>query len=109
MAYSKSNPFLFNFSGKVGNMIIKRYGDKIVLSTVPDMRRRVLTDKQKELNLLMKYANGYAKSIVADPARKYAACRELLLPPNRVFRALVKEFMLRKGEVNELIPKVAEK
>ena len=57
------NSILAHFSGKLGGFIIKNYGNKTVLSAIPDMSRRKLSPKQKEANQLMKFANKYAKKI----------------------------------------------
>ncbi|MBZ5855630.1 hypothetical protein [Flavihumibacter profundi] len=94
---------LAQFSGKLGNVIIKNYGDKIVLSAPPDMSKRKLSPKQKEMNLLMNMANKYAKKINDDPVRKAEAAKILGVPGNKVFRALVSVFISKKGDINGLI------
>jgi uncharacterized protein (DUF433 family) len=101
---STTNPFLFGFSGRAGNMIVKNYGNKIVLSARPNMSNRKLTEKQLELNELMMYANQAAKAVIADPRLKAEAGAALQVPPNKVYRAVVKEFIKRKGEIDDLFP-----
>ena len=103
MAISKNNLFLQGFSGKVGNVIVKQYKDKTVLSAIPDMGNRKLSKKQKASNVLMDHANVYAKNIISDPRLKEEACRTLKVAPNKVFREIVKQFLLRKGEVTDMI------
>jgi hypothetical protein len=99
MARSSSNPLLFGFSGRIGDIVIKRYKDKTVISAVPDMAGRKLSSKQKAANQLMRRANVYARRIMADAKLKAEACRKLEVTPNNLYRALVKDFLERKGEV----------
>ncbi|WP_290796167.1 nucleotidyltransferase domain-containing protein [Flavihumibacter sp. UBA7668] len=94
------NPLLTGASGKIGNLVVKQYQDKTVITTVPDMSRRKLSPKQKENNELMSMAIIVAKSYKADPRLKQRACEILQVPPNKVFRAIVKHFLLSKGEGN---------
>ncbi|MEO8406068.1 MAG: hypothetical protein ABI480_15780 [Chitinophagaceae bacterium] len=98
MAIVTGNLFLAGVSGKVKNMVIKQVGTKTVLCSVPNMDNRILSEKQKESTMLMKYAIKFARKIIADPKQKEAACKALSVPPNKVFRAIVKEFMLTKGK-----------
>lgn len=105
---SRENPFLFGFSGRAGNLVVKNYGGKIVISKLADMSKRVLSEKQKETNRLMKRANAMARMILAEPELKKEACETLNVAPNKVYRAYVKEYMKRKGE-DRILPSLAEK
>ncbi|MEO8583242.1 MAG: hypothetical protein ABI415_05560 [Flavitalea sp.] len=99
MAISTGNLFLAGVSGKIKNMVVKQYpGNKTIICAVPDMHDRVLSKKQKESNTLMRYAIKFAQKIIRDPKKKEAACKMLRVPGNKVFRALVSEFMVTKGE-----------
>jgi predicted nucleotidyltransferase len=91
------NPLLEGVSGKMKNLVVKQYEDKTVLSAVPDMSRRELTGKQKEANLKMKMAIICAKAVTANPRQKQRACELLQVTPNKVFRAVVKQFLLNDG------------
>lgn len=91
------NPLLSKASGRLGNIIVKQYGDKTVISAFPNMSRRKLTPKQKELNERMRMANLAAKAFTKTPAGKARAVELLQVPPNKVFRALVKEYLLTDG------------
>lgn len=99
MAISSQNPLLFGFSGRIGDVVIKRYKDKTVISAVPDMTGRKLSAKQKAANQLMRKANLYARKVMADPKLKAEACRQLEVTPNKLYRALVKDFLQKKGKV----------
>src|SRR5258708_28517291 len=91
------NPLLIGASGKLKNIVVKQYKDKTVITTVPDMSGRKLTKKQKEANERMQFAIMSAKGITSDPRLKQRACEMLQVPPNKVFRAIVKQFLLTDG------------
>lgn len=72
MAISKDNIVTETLSGKMGNIIFKYYGDKTVISKHPDMSRVVKSAKQLQNQEQFRDAHFYAKSIMADPAKKLA-------------------------------------
>lgn len=94
MAMSKSS-FLNLVSGMLGKEIIfKNYYDKTVVSKRPNMSKRVLTEKQKDWNWRMKYANAYAKNIYQIKDGRMKERVRLCLPPHKsLFHALVKEHL----------------
>lgn len=94
---SKGNPLLTGASGKLGNIVVKQYQGQTVITTVPDMSRRKLTQKQKDANERMHMAIIAAQSLTANPQLKQRACDMLKVEPNKVFRAIVKEFLLTDG------------
>ena len=91
------NPLLMGVSGKLKNIVVKQYKDKTVITAVPDMSGRKLSQKQKDANERMQFAIESAKAITADPRLKQRACEMLQVPPNKVFRAIVKQFLLTDG------------
>lgn len=88
------NPLYAGVSGKMGSRVVKQYKGKTVITGVPDMSGRKLSAKQKEANVRMKLAIMNAKAIIKDPRSKQRACEMLGVPPNKVFRALVKRDLL---------------
>jgi predicted nucleotidyltransferase len=94
---SRGNPLLTGASGKLRNIIVKQYTDKTVVTAVPDMSGRKLSKKQKESNLRMRMAVQCAKHLLAHPQQKQRACEMLNVPPNRVYHAIVKEYLLTDG------------
>jgi len=90
----KGNPLLTGASGKLKNLVVKQYQGKTVLSTVPDMSNRKLSQKQIDANVRMQEAVLSAKHITDNPRQKQRACERLQVPPNKIFRALVKLFLL---------------
>ena len=94
----KGNPLLVGVSGKMKNIIVKQYEDKTVITAVPDMSGRKLSQKQKDATERMQMAVICAKAYTEDPRLKQRACELLKVPPNKVFRAIVKQFLLTDGE-----------
>jgi predicted nucleotidyltransferase len=95
---SKGNPLLTGASGKLGNIIVKQYGNQTVITAVPDMSRRKLTQKQKDANEQMQMAIMMAQSLTANAQYKQRTCDMLQVEPNKVFRAIVKQYLLTNGE-----------
>ena len=91
---SKST-FLNLVSGMLGKEIIfKNYYDKTVVSKRPNMSKRVLSEKQKDWNWRMKFANAYAKNIYKNKDERKKERVRLELPPHKsLFHALVKEHL----------------
>src|SRR5258706_8791784 len=91
------NPLLMGASGKLKNIVVKQYKDKTVITAVPDMSGRKLSKKQKDSNERMRLAIQSAKKITDAPRLRQRACEMLQVPPNKVFRAIVKQFLLTDG------------
>lgn len=91
------NPLLTGVSGKLKNIVVKQYKDKTVVTAVPDMSGRKISQKQKDANERMQFAIHSAKAITANPRLKQRACEMLQVQPNKVFRAIVKQFLLTDG------------
>jgi len=92
------NPLLMGASGKIKNLVVKQYKDKTVITSVPDMSHRKLSQKQKEANEQMQMAIIAAKGVTEDPRLKQRACEMLKVAPNKVFRAIVRQFLLTDGD-----------
>jgi hypothetical protein len=86
---------LHRASGTVGKQIVyKKYYDKVVISKMPNMKNRVLSEKQVEANHQMRCANNYAKSQYTTEEQKIAARIRLKVPAHKsVYHALVKEYL----------------
>src|SRR5262245_60099209 len=91
------NPLLTGVSGKLKNIVVKQYKDKTVVTAVPNMSGRKLSQKQKDANERMQMAIFCAQGITENPRLKQRACDMLQVPPNKVFRAIVKQYLLTDG------------
>jgi hypothetical protein len=95
-----NNILVAALSGSLGKQIVfRRYGNKTVVSSFPDMTNRKLSHKQKAINEHIKKATARAKEIIADPESRNAALLRLNVTRNRLFTALIKEYFgfLRSG------------
>lgn len=92
-----NNLFLQNASGSVGKQLVfKRYYDKTVVSKMPDMSKRVLSEKQLESNERMWMATKYAKAWYKIEEERIKARIRLKLPAHKsLFHAMVKEYLDR--------------
>jgi hypothetical protein len=89
------NIYMKNASGSIGKQLVfKRYYDKTVISKMPDMSRRVLSEKQIESNERMWLATKWAKAWNKIEEEKVKARIRLKVPAHKsVFHALVKEYL----------------
>ncbi len=97
MAINKS--IFFKLSGQLNKeLVFKQYGDITVVSKYPDMSKRILSDKQKQVHVMMIEANYTAKSIMADEEKSKAAQVRLNVTRNKLYTALIKEYFKNNGE-----------
>lgn len=67
MAKASLNGILQGFSGRVGNLIYKQYGDKVVVTRIPTFSGK-WSPKQKAARKKFGAASKFAEQIRADPA-----------------------------------------
>jgi hypothetical protein len=91
MARTK-NPIWRQVSGALGGQIVyKQYYDKTVISAMPDMSKRKLSEKQKVWNERMSIATAYAQYVCESEERKVIARIRLKIPPHKaVFQSIIK-------------------
>jgi hypothetical protein len=91
-----NNPLMHGVTGSINKQIVlRRYGNKTVVSAYPDMSNRKLSDRQKRMNELMKEANESAKTIMKDEEQCNAARLRLDVPRNKLYTALIKEYFAK--------------
>jgi hypothetical protein len=90
MARTK-NPIWRQVSGAIaGQIVYKQYYDKTVISAMPDMSKRKLSEKQKEWNRRMSIATAYAQWVCETEERKVLARVRFKIPAHKaVFQAMV--------------------
>jgi hypothetical protein len=82
-----------------GRLSIRRRGGRIEVIRSADMSKRVLSEKQIEMNDMMDAASGYAKNVIANSELKQAAQIRLNVSSNRLYHALVGEyFQIEQGK-----------
>jgi hypothetical protein len=82
-----------------GKLSIRKREGKIEVIKSADMSKRVLSEKQKWMNIIMKTASVYAKNILSDEKLKDAAQLRLNVSSNQLYHALVGEyFQIEQGK-----------
>lgn len=93
-------------SGKVGVVVVKQYGDKMVIANLPDMSRVKWSPKQKANNKALSRAQQMARYIHSVPAlqEKYARLHDK--SPRRyrsLYNFIVSREMARQKEAQSAI------
>jgi hypothetical protein len=90
---TSENILLKMMSGHLGKqLVIRQYGDKTVVSKYPDMSRRKLSAKQKQVNKTMIEANVFAKKIMTNDKLRNEAQLRLNVKRNKLYTSLIKEY-----------------
>lgn len=79
MTRLKVNPIIEQMSGKMGDLVFKRYGDDVIIARAPDMSQRQFTPGQLAAQERFRKAAQYGKLALAQPetrARYEAAADE---------------------------------
>ena len=92
MARTDKNALLSGVSGSIGNLVIKQYADKIVVSKKPDMSRVKTSELQQVYQGSFAEAVAYAQQINRDPVKK-AAYAKKLKKGQTVFNAAISEYL----------------
>jgi hypothetical protein len=72
MAKLRSNLLTSHLRGRVGDLVYKWYGDKVVVTRVPQFRPQKPSKAQKIQRQGFKAAMSYAQKVLADPERRAA-------------------------------------
>ena len=66
MAVSRTNVLVKNFHGKVGNIILRVFGNKMVMSALPNTRNRKWSEAQLECQDQFRKATKFGHKVLAD-------------------------------------------
>ena len=101
MAVLRTNSLVKGFSGSIGNLVFRQYGDKTILSAKGKTPRKQST-QQRENRDRFKNASAWAKCIMMNPDKKayYTRKAKKLKLPN-AYTAALSDYM-RKGEITEI-------
>ena len=98
MAQSENNVLLHLVRGQIGKQIVlKRYGEKTVITSYPDMSRVKPSKLQRAKRKTFADAAAYAKAINNDPAKK-ALYRKKIKKGQRVYNYAIKEYLGKVGK-----------
>ena len=92
MAISKHNLLLDQFSGRIGNIIVKNYSYGAVISKSPDMSKVIKTPKQLAASLKFKAAQAFAKSVISSEEKR-KEFEKLRKPGQQVYHAAIAHYM----------------
>ena len=90
MAIIKSNNIIKGLSGGVGEIVLKQYGNKTIITTRPDRSKVKLSPQQRKANDRFKLAVKYAKEVINDPAKR-RAYEAALKPGKSVYHTALQE------------------
>lgn len=90
------NTMLRSTKGRIGDIVIKQYGDKTVVSKYPDMSNIIPSDSQKEKRSRFADAVAYAKTINSSPILKADYLRRVG-EVRSVYQHALKEFLAREN------------
>lgn len=90
------NTMLRSMKGRIGDIVIKQYGDKTVVSKYPDMSNIIPSDSQKEKRSRFAEAVAYAKTINSSPVLKADYLRRVG-EVRSVYQHALKEFLAREN------------
>ncbi len=90
------NTMLRSMKGRIGDIVIKQYGDKTVVSKYPDMSNIIPSDSQKEKRNRFAEAVAYAKTINSSPVLK-ADYLKRVGEVRSVYQHALKEFLAREN------------
>jgi hypothetical protein len=99
MAQVNRNSIISALSGAIGQeLVIKQYGDKVVVTKYPDMSKVKPSERQREQRKRMREANQYAQSIMCNPILK-ESYQKNLQPGESIYKKAVKEYFERVRNV----------
>ena len=70
MTCLKVNPIIEGMSGKMGELVFKRYGDEVIIARAPDMSQRTFSPGQLAVQERFRKATQYGKLVMADPVSR---------------------------------------
>lgn len=70
MAKVLFNPIMEQIRGKIGELVFRRFQNRVIITRKPDSNGRVPTDGQLEVQTRFRDAARFAKHVLADPARR---------------------------------------
>ncbi len=94
MAIVSNQSLLAGVRGKVGSVVIKHYGDKVVMTAMPDMRNIKPTALQRMKRDNFAAGVQYAKEIMQDP-KKRAIYESKMAKGQNLFRFVLREYLLK--------------
>ena len=67
MAQGKLSPIFEGVHGRIGDLVVKQYGSKVVYTRRPDFRNRIFSERQLASQERFREAEMYARELMLDP------------------------------------------
>ncbi|NJM25177.1 MAG: hypothetical protein HC859_06415 [Bacteroidia bacterium] len=90
------------FSGKVGELVFRRVGNRTIVQQAPDMSRVTKSAAQKKVNRKFIQAVAYAQAVMADPEKIKAYLPEILQGKGSPYHIALSDYMKTGGRLNLL-------
>ncbi len=92
-----TNPLLSALHGAIAKqLVVRQVNGKTIVSSFPHRDKRKFTDRQLELQMLMKLANISAHEITGNAEKRDAAQLRLNVPREKLYTALIREFFQKE-------------
>jgi hypothetical protein len=95
MGKLKSNSLIEGMSGQVNRVLIKQYPYGTVISKMPDRSKVKLTRHQKKQNSNFQQAVAFAKSVLADAAKRQAYEKKARKEKRSVYHVALSDFLIK--------------
>ena len=105
MAIVKLNPHVKIKRGAMGNLVLKHYGDKVVLTRKPVFRNRIFSAEQKECHERFRQAALYAKQLMADPPARAVYEEEARVTGKPARSLIIRDFLKAYSVSTETVSK----
>ncbi len=73
-------------------VVVKQYGEKLVITQYPDMSKIRASEKQKDMRNKFRQAVNYAKGILQDPAKRKLYSKKVKAPQT-LYHFLLQEYL----------------
>jgi archaellum component FlaF (FlaF/FlaG flagellin family) len=93
MAKVALNPILEKINGQIGDLVFKRYEDKVILSRKPTVSDREPTAAQQAARDRFRAAAVYGKMVMADPALKAIYVAKAQAKRKPVFSLMMSDYL----------------
>ena len=93
MAQGRLNPILDGMRGRIGDLVVKQYGSKVVYTRRPVFRNRVFTGRQLAAQERFRKATLFARELMVDPIARKVYEEEARVKGKSAWSLMVSDFL----------------
>ena len=93
MAQGRLIPILENVRGRIGDLVVKQYGSKVVLTRRPVFRNRIFSEAQRAYQERFRQAALYVTALLRDPRAREAYKEEARREGKSVRSLMMADFL----------------